>query len=413
MMPEEPGRVIEDGCVLSDDGVVLRVGGYRAVRGLIPRADEVDFGDALLLPGLVNAHAHLELSDARPGPKPVSFGAWLGGVIRARSGLGDRVEQAAGEAARRGADESLGFGVTTVGDISKFSAATRPVLAESPLRVVSFGEIQAMAGRRGLLDERLRTATDLRWDGWTDRNRLRVGVSPHAPYTVEPDGYRRCVAWASATHRPICTHLAESPEEADFLRDHDGPLRGIWDAMREWDDAVPRHDDGSPLTFAQRVGLLSTRAPVLLAHANYIDDAELDLLAESTASVAFCPRTHAYFGHADHGRHRLPDMLARGINVCVGTDSRASSPDLNLVDDLRRVRHDFPELSAGEVWSLATWRASVGLGQEDTVGSLSPGRFADFAVFPCETPRDPLANVLDGDARPIATVISGDPLREP
>ena len=126
-------------------------------------------------------------------------------MIRQRSGLGDRAGEAARDAAARGAAESLGFGVTTVGDISKFAADTRPAVAASAIRAVSFGEVQAMAGRRGLLNERLAVASDLRWDGWADRNRLKVAVSPHAPYTVEPAGYRRCVTW-SRRHGPAGLH---------------------------------------------------------------------------------------------------------------------------------------------------------------------------------------------------------------
>lgn len=407
MTPERPGgvgEVLKDAAVLVDDGAVLAVGPSSKLRAKSSTAEAIDFGDALLLPGLINAHTHLELSDARPGQRPESFGAWLGEVIRTRSSLGGQVDAAAGEAARRGAAESLAFGVTCVGDISKFAGATRGVLAESPLRVVSFGEIQAMAGRRHLLDERLAAATDLRWDGWADGNRLQVAVSPHAPYTVEPVGYRKCLEWAKRHRRPLCTHLAETTEEAVFLAEHAGPLREMWEHLRVWDDAVPRHP-GGPIRLAAELGLLNAPVPVLLAHVNYATDDELDLLARGTASVAYCPRTHAFFGHEPH---RIGEMLKRGINVCLGTDSRASSPDLNVVEDLRLVREQLPELSAAELWSLVTWRPARALGIAADVGSLSAGRRADFAVFPTTGGPDPLENVLAENVRPLATVLNGE-----
>lgn len=406
MTPERPGEVLKDAAVLVDDRVVLAVGSAATLRARTSTADVIDFGDALLLPGLINAHTHLELSDARPGRRPESFGAWLSDVIRARSSLGGQVDTAAGEAARRGAIESLSFGVTCVGDISRFAGATRGVLAESPLRIVSFGEIQAMAGRRHLLDERLAAATDLRWDGWADRNRLQVAVSPHAPYTVEPAGYRKCLDWAKQHRRPLCTHLAETTEEAVFLADHAGPLREVWEHLRDWDEAVPKHA-GGPIRMAAELGLLDADVPVLLAHVNYATDEELTLLARGTASIAYCPRTHAFFGHEPH---RIGEMLDRGINVCLGTDSRASSPDLNLVDDLRLVREQLPERSAAALWSLVTWRPARALGIAADVGSLSPGRQADFAVFPAKGDT-PLDDVLTEPVRPLATIIAGEAIR--
>ena len=403
--PMEPGRedrVIPDGGVLCEGGRVVEVG--PAIE-LAKRADEeVDFGRAVLLPGLVNAHAHLELSDARPGGRPESLGKWLTSVVRQRHGLGDKVEQAAAEAARRGAVECLRFGVTCVGDVSRFCRAVRPVLAESPLRAVSFGEVQAMAGRRHLLEERFDAATDGRWHGWADRNRLLIAATPHAPYTVEPAGYRRCLDWAVRHDRPLCTHLAETTEEAVFLADHAGPLRELWDALREWTDDVPKHA-GGPIRLAKELGLLDAAVPVVLAHVNHADADEIALLAGGTASAAYCPRTHAWFGHP---RHPMEELLAAGVNVCVGTDSRASSPDLNLADDLRLIRRDRPKLPASLLWGMATWRAAKALGVDGDVGTLSPGRFADLVAFPLDSTTDPLAAALDEDAPPAATVVEGE-----
>ena len=396
---------LRDAAVVIDGETILDVGDAAAMARAYPAAEHEDCGDALLLPGLVNAHTHLELSDMSAVERRGSFAEWIMSVIRTRASLGTLGGDSAANAARLGAAESLRFGVTTVGDVSKFAADTRPALAASPLRVISFGEVQAMAGRRDLLGSRLAEATDLRFDGWDDRNRLRVAVTPHAPYSVEPAGYRACLAWAETHGRPITTHLAETPDEAAFLADHDGPLMQIWHALRDWRDDVPKFA-GGPVRLAKHLGLLDY--PTLLAHVNYADDAELDLLAAGRASVVWCPRTHDYFGHAPH---RWREMLGRGVNVCVGTDSRASSPDLNAVDDLRLLRRQHRDVPAATLWEMVTTRPAAALGVADRVGSLRAGGWADVVSFPAAgAAADPLAAVLDDNLLPGDVWVAGEKL---
>ena len=192
---------------------------------------------------------------------------------------------------------------------------------------------------------------------------------------------------AKQNHLPLATHLAETSHEAEFLSHHTGPLRELWDAWLTWDDRVPTFT-GGPIRFAKAVGMLDY--PTLLAHVNYCDDAELDLLAQSQASVVYCPRTHAYFSHPPH---RWREMLARGINVAVGTDSCASSPNLNLVDDLRLLRKIAPEVPAETIWQLATTRAARALTIEPSVGSINFGKFADLIAFEVDS-NSPLEQLL-------------------
>jgi cytosine/adenosine deaminase-related metal-dependent hydrolase len=140
----------------------------------------------------------------------------------------------------------------------------------------------------------------------------------------------------------------------------------------------------------------------VLAHVNYLEDDEIQLLASSRASVAFCPRTHQYFGHAPH---RWQAMLAAGVNVCVATDSLASSPDLNLLSELRLLRRQ-SNLPARTLWEMVTTRAARALNLETEVGAIAPGRYADLAVFPLNG-GDPLEAVLDARISPAALYIGG------
>jgi cytosine/adenosine deaminase-related metal-dependent hydrolase len=403
--PMVPPAILRDGGVVMSGGAIAAVGRADELAARFPSATVHNLGSAVVLPGLVNAHVHLELSHHAPGPTPGRFVDWVMALIR-RTAAGDEQTQAMAiaDAVRIGVDQCLRFGVTTVGDISRLCGLTRPLLRSQPLRVVSYGEVTAMAQRRGLLEERLAAAADAAEAG----PRLRVGISPHAPYSVEPEGYERCRAVAQDRRLPLATHLAETADEAVFLREHAGPLRELWTFLGAWDSRVP-HFDGGPIRLMHSLGLLG-RPDVLLAHVNYCDDAEMELLAApgQGASVVYCPRTHAYFGHPPH---RWREMLARGINVAVGTDSSASSPDLNLVDDLRLLHRLAGEVPAINLWEMATIRAARAVGMEREVGSLTPGKAADCVVFAVEGD-DPLRELLEGEAKPAGVWIGGE-LMEP
>jgi cytosine/adenosine deaminase-related metal-dependent hydrolase len=376
------GPVIPGGAVVFTDRI-LAVGAAPAITAAYPEAEVEELGDVCLMPGLINAHTHLELSTLTPGDPPAGFVPWLLRLMGNRPPTPAALEESIQQSIAQGVAQCLRFGVTAVGDISRQCALTRPLLGTMPLRVVSYGEVQAMAQRRGFLEERLATAVDAAPYG----SRLTVGITPHAPYSIERLGYERCLAVARQGRLPLATHLAETVDEAAFLADHAGPLRGLWDHLQAWDEQVPRFT-GGPIRWARDIGLLDY--PTLLAHVNYLDEAELEILAAGRASVVYCPRTHAYFGHAPH---RFREMLSRGINVALGTDSCASAPDLNVVEDLRQVYAMDPTAPAQELWQLITTRAAQAIGQEAALGAIAPGKAADFVAFAAQGP-DPLADIL-------------------
>ncbi len=386
-----------DGAVVFDQQRILDVGLATHLCAEHPDAQVTDAADAIILPGLVNPHVHLELSNAEQRPLPPDgFVGWIKQIIARIAIPAEAMGPMVRGAIDIGVAQCLRFGVTTVGDISRQCAITRPLLAGSPLRVVSYGEVQAMAQRRRLLDERLAAAID----ETCITDRLRIGITPHAPYTVESDAYSQCVDAAQLRGLPLATHLAETADEAAFLADHSGPLRELWNYLGFWDDQAPRFA-GGPIRLAHFLGLL--QEPTLLAHVNYCDDDELGLLAAGRASVVYCPRTHRYF---EHPPHRWRDMLAHGMNVAAGTDSCASSPDLNLVDNLRLLHQLAPEVAPLALWAMATIRAARAIGVGSHVGSIQPGKRPDFAVFPVAG-REPLAEILENSAQPRQVWIDG------
>jgi cytosine/adenosine deaminase-related metal-dependent hydrolase len=391
------GPIIDDGAVAVHGGHIVGVGKSELVRSEFPDDTVTDYGDAVILPGLVNAHVHLELSDLTPPPGQWRLADWLAEVVKQFAPPGEAGAERIRCAVKAGAAECLRSGITCVGDISQRCALSREILRDSPLHVVSYGEVLAMATRRGLLAGRLALAADEA----AQNDTLRIGISPHAPYSVETEGYRKCLERARQGQLPIATHLAESIEEAEFLVNQTGPLRELWGHIGGWDDAVPRFP-GGPIRMMEQLGYLHY-SKTLLAHVNHCNDDELRILAHGKASVVYCPRTHAYFGHPPH---RWREMLAMGINVAVGTDSRGSSPDLNLVEDLRLLHRLAPELSPEQIWEMGTARGAAAVGCADSCGKLTTGRRADLVVFRASG-NDPLREILENQAEPCARRVGG------
>ena len=397
-------EVIRTGGMLIEGEKIIEVGEGAGLRKKYRDVEVEDFGTSIVLPGLVNAHSHLELSHLTREPAPAGgLAAWLVRVIRQNTFPQGEMEKVVARAVAKGVKQCIQFGVSTVGDISRNCRLTRSILRnvgqECPthrLRVVSFGEIQAMGQRRNLLEERLAIAADVN----DAAGNVRIGISPHAPYSVEPQGYRRALEVAKQKKLPLATHLAESLDEAEFLSRHSGSLMKVWDFVGGFDEAVPK-TEGGPIRFAKALGILDY--PTVLAHVNYCDDEELKILAGGKASVVYNPRTHAYFAHPPH---RWREMAAAGINVAVGTDSVASSGDLNLVEELRLMHRIAPQIEPQKLWQMATMKGAMALGVEKVVGSLSAGKLADFVVFPAQG-KEPLKDILENQIKPVGLWIGG------
>ena len=389
------GPPIRDAALVIEDGRVVAVGRDADLRRGHPDVAVIELGDAIIVPGLVNAHTHLELTSVGQLPAPASLVDWILALRDRMTGVGE-VEAFVRASTQEGVRQCLRFGVTAVGDVTLNPAVTRPILGHAKLGGVSYGEVLGMAGRVAQMQGRIAAAIQ----PTLSAGGPRIGIEPHAPYSLDLNGYERCLALARERELPLATHLAETPDEAAFLADHSGEFRRLWAALGDWRDDVTRAD-GGPIRAMSRMGLLAY--PALLAHVNYADDEELSLLAAGRASVVYCPRTHAYFRHPPH---RFAEMLDRGINVAIGTDSVASSGDLNLLADLRLAHRRRPELSAESLWKLVTVNGAAAL-RDDSIGQLKPGSRADFGVFDV-TGDAPLLELLEEDRLPRETWVTGD-----
>lgn len=300
----------------------------------------LDRSTAVLIPGLVNAHTHLDLTAIGPRPHnpDAGFVPWVNMVRESRP-----CEPTAIHAAiRLGVQRSLAGGVVAVGDIlgaakGMPTTAGLAALCESPLSGVGFIELFGIGTRtRGAIATLTSLVRELA--AWPPGARIRPGLQPHAPNTVSLPLYEACASAAARDDLPISTHLAETPEERTFIADGQGPQRDLLEALGIWDESELAHIGKGAHPVDHLAGVLA-RTRMLVAHVNDATDGAIATLSRSGASVAYCPRASAYFGApARLGPHRFRDMLDAGVNVCLGTDSiiNLDTPDrISPLDDAR------------------------------------------------------------------------------
>jgi len=367
---------IENGWLETEAGRIVRIGSGRAP------ADADDFGDVALLPGLVNAHTHVELSWLEGQvPPAASMHEWITAIVRTRrAGVpGGRDTEIA--AAQKAVASMVASGTAVVGDISN-TLITPPLFADAGLSGVVFHELLGFSApdpqgavreawaridetRKTLGSEHAGTPGNLREPRGTP---LSFSVVAHAPYSVSPALFQAIVARAGRT--PLAIHLAESPEELEFLRTGHGPIRRTLETLGVWTDRwrVPNCD---PVQYVTDLGYL--QPGTLVAHAVHVTDDGLERLRRAKAVIVTCPRSNLWVGA---GPPRLAHFYAARVPVAVGTDSLASSPTLSVFDELTEMRRLAPEVSAATLLESATRVGADALGLGRDYGTLSPGKRA-------------------------------------
>ncbi len=352
------------------------------------RAADIDFGNAAILPGLVNAHTHLDLSGLRGlAPPSPDFPGWLRQVIghrRSRS-----VDQIAADI-RAGLAECLSSGTTLVGDISG-DGSSWAALAAAPLRAVVFRELLGLPKDRA---ERAWQAAQ-QWLGeCPPTSTCRPGLSPHAPYSARVS----LIKAAAGSGLPLAIHLAESTAERELLADHAGPFVSFMQELGAWDPVGLANSPEHVLRLAV------SSAPTLLVHGNFLAPSAA---VPPNATMVYCPRTHDAFGHPPHP---FRELRARGIRVALGTDSLASNPDLSILNEMRFLHAEQPDLRGDRLLQLGTLNGAEALGWADECGTLEQGKSADFIVVPLPDREaiDPHDLWLESDSDPAEVWFRGE-----
>jgi cytosine/adenosine deaminase-related metal-dependent hydrolase len=388
-------EAIPDGAVAIDGNEIIDCGSFLTIQRKNPSVEVMDWGQSVILPGLINAHTHLELSDLRQKIHfNGSFIDWVRDLTIARYESRYDLRETISRACR----ESLAGGVTTVGDIA-FEHRAWQSLKKEPIRKVCFAEVFGLGSDLATSQRYLKSCID---QTQTD-SRLRLGISPHAPYSAGSALYSLAGRLAGEHNLPLTTHLAENTEEMEFTALGTGPWREFVQKIGKWDDSFVCPGT-SPVDYFLHLDLHAQ--PFLLAHVNYCSDAELHNLSRTAHSVVYCPRSHWYFRHPPHSFQK---MLALGINVCLGTDSLASNTTLSLLDEMRFVHSHYPDCPAETILKMATFNGAQALNWADRIGSIEPGKQADLIVIPLENcPSEPCIDLLRSSRQPIMTMIGSE-----
>lgn len=365
------GPPIENGAVAIEGNRIVAVGTVPDLQW-VSDGPVLDLGEQVLLPGLINAHCHLDYTMMRWAiAPPKQFTTWVQRINALKRSL-DSEDYL--NAIRRGFGELQKWGTTSVCNIEAFPELMTH-LGPSPVRTWWFYE---------MIDIRHRITTDDVVAGALSFFQHRAnsldsfGLSPHAPYTASLDLYQLANACAASFTMPLTTHVAESTDEFAMFRHGEGPLHEFMNSLQR-----PMADCGkfTPFGLLWRSGAVDTKW--LLAHMNTLLEEDFQLLAElprgAGPHVIHCPGSHRYFSHPPFPARRLQEL---GVNLCLGTDSLASTDSLSLFDEMRLMQRTEPWLRPEELLRMVTVNPARALRRRGQLGKIAPGALADLIALP-------------------------------
>ena len=373
------GPPVENGAVAISGNRIVDVGKFGEVKSR-NTGEILELGERALLPGLINAHCHLDYTCLRGKIAPQkSFADWIRAINAAKAKLLPEDYLAS---INEGFVEAKRFGTTTIASLTAFPDLVAKI--DEPIRAWWFAElidVRKPERANAIVDVAVESLKDV--DNW--------GLAPHALFTASADLFRYCELLARGKNILLTTHLAESREEMAMFHDGAGPL---YDFMKEIGRDMSDCGGGTPLCrFVELAGrggspnrprATGVNRPYfswIIVHLNELAESDFDLLARSTEKfhVVHCPRSHKYFGHSPF---RFERLRALG-NICLGTDSLASNDDLSLFAEMRQFQTTFPNVSPEEVLSMVTVNPARALRQENALGKIRPGFYADLVSVPC------------------------------
>ncbi len=366
------GLPIDNGAVAVSGSRITNVGKFSDISATNSGEQIVDLGEQALLPGLINAHCHLDYTCLRGKiPPPKSFTEWIQAINAEKANLSP--ENYIGSI-NDGFAEATRFGTTTIANLTAFPELVSRI--QAPIRAWWFAElidVRDPSRANEIVDAAVETLKSA--EHW--------GLAPHAPFTASANLYRRCEEVARLENALLTTHLAESREEMSMFRDASGPL---YDFLKEIGRNMADCGRKTPLSQLTEI-LRDVSTPLdmteswMLVHLNELAKNDFDLFARSRNqfSIAHCPRSHAYFGHSPFEFETLREL---GFNVCLGTDSLASNDDLSLFAEMRAFQKEFPKIPPDEIFRMVTSNPALALGKPHVLGRIGKNCWADLIAVP-------------------------------
>ncbi len=350
--------------------IVIEDGRIQEIRPA--RASDPFIANSCILPGLINTHTHLAYTSLRNLFDDLPFFSWIRKLTETKYQRMNEEDFA--KSTQLGIEENLRAGITTVADLSDSESSLR-VLSQSPLRGIFYWEVFGVEKEQAdktwkTLPEIFRRLQQYRTE------RLQIGISPHACYTVRPELYTRIADWSVRERIPVSFHIAESKEEELFISARKGPIAEfLKDRAADW-----QITESSSIQHVAKTGIFNAKP--IVAHAVQASSEDLRILAEADVAVSHCPKSNAKFGH---GIAPLSAMISRGIRVGLGTDSAASNNRFDLFEEarfgflLQRTAGN-SVISEQKMLELMTIDGARSLQLEHSIGSIESGKLADLTV---------------------------------
>jgi aminodeoxyfutalosine deaminase len=401
----EPDLLVKNAAIhVSASGRISRIeaigsiGSVGTWSGAHSQTKVIDWGSSIIIPGLINAHVHLELTALHNKlTKFSSFTDWISQLINCRRSW---TKEDFLSSAAEGARLSLASGTTLAGDITSGDIGWSAASGQN-LRRVAFEEVLALSPDRV---DFILSQLNLRLKMGPSNPFLIYGVSPHAPYSVSSELYRRSSELARRRRMLLTTHVAETQAELQFLQTGTGEFRSFLDGI----GALPNNwkpPELPPVLYLNKLGVLGPSC--LLVHCNYLDKYSIARILKTHSSVVYCPRSHDFFGHENHPIRQLLDS---GINVALGTDSLASNYSLSMIDEMRFLFGKRKDIKPMEIFRAATVNGAAALHYGGVLGRLRRSYWADMVVldFPQNLESQHWASqIMEGAGKCIATIIRG------
>ena len=384
------GPPIENGAVAVSDDRIVDVAEFSDISARHSNEEVVDLGEQVLLPGLINAHCHLDYTCLRGTIlRQKSFTDWIREINAAKATLSP-ADYA--RSINEGFAEAKRLGTTTIANLTAFPELVSQIKA--PIRTWWFAELIDVRD-----PSRANQIVDLAVQNL--KSQEHWGLAPHAPFTASADLYRRCNEIADRDDILLTTHLAESREEMSIFREGRGSLyEFLKDIGRDMSDC----GGGTPVGWWRAI---EGNRPYLLVHMNEISNDDLNALKKSARkdSIVHCPRSHSYFGHSPF---QFPRLCELGFNICLGTDSLASNDDLSLFAEMRAFQKKFPGGSPEEILEMVTVKPAHALRQENALGKIRAGFIADIIALPLTRSTSAFEEVIAFEGQVSWSMIGGE-----
>ena len=353
---------LEDAVVFLQNGVITDVSDREADH-------TIDLGHAILMPGLINAHTHLEFSTMKtPLTTRHPFTGWIQELMQLRGENRSDIK----ESLRVGIKELNTNGTLLAAEICTYSVEEICQLGDSLDQLIFCKEVIGLIPAQ--IEQRL---VDV--ESWISHMKAlqpgtKLAISPHAPYSVHPDLLSQLLEIALRESLPVVMHLAETQDEIQFLDDQTGNFRSFLENLELYQTSLFTEDYSVSTIIEQ----LSLAEKSLLVHGNYLTNEQIAQIAmHPQMSVVYCPRTHHYFGHQHHPWQKL---LLSDVNVVLGTDSKASNPDLSIWKEVLFLHSMYPVVSFADLLCMVTVRAAEALGLEQSHGTIEVGKSAELSI---------------------------------